>query len=317
MNIVCGIDVGGTNTSIGIIDEKGNILEKLKINTGDFDTAELFFEEIVKQILIFLNNHSDLILCGIGIGAPNGNYYSGNIEFAPNLKWKGLIRVTKIMKSLIPNTPIILTNDANAAALGEKYYGSAKNKNDFIIITLGTGVGSGIVVNGKLVYGHDGYAGEIGHSIFDPNGRLCGCGRKGCLETYASASGMVKTALEFLERNNQSSVLRQIQKDKLSAFDIGEAAKNNDKIALEIFDFTARILGIKLADAVAHTSPSTIYIFGGLSNAGDILMEPLKKYFNEYLLNIYKDKVNLEFSGLKQNNAAILGAAALVAHTLK
>jgi len=316
MNVVCGIDIGGTNTVIGIVDRNGKILERMRIGTRQFETAEMFFSKIADVIQLYFSSRSEYKLCGIGIGAPNGNYYSGNIEFAPNLKWQGVINVTEIMQGLLPGTPVVLTNDANAAALGEKYYGAASGKKDFIIITLGTGVGSGIVVNDQLVYGHDGFAGEIGHTIFDPEGRPCGCGRRGCLETYTSASGMVRSAHEFLEKDNRPSILRDINRDDITAADIGEAAVKGDALALEIFDYTARILGIKLADAVAHTSPSTIYIFGGVANAGDILMKPLRKYFNEYLLTIFKNKIDLEFSGLPQNDAAILGSAALVNHTL-
>lgn len=316
MNVVCGIDIGGTNTVIGIVDRDGNILDRMRVSTRQFDHAEVFFEKIADVIQLFFKSHSEYSLRGIGIGAPNGNYYTGNIEFAPNLKWQGVIKVTEIMQGFLPGIPVVLTNDANAAALGEKYYGSAAGKKDFIIITLGTGVGSGLVVNDQLVYGHDGFAGEIGHTIYDPDGRLCGCGRRGCLETYTSASGMVRTAKEFLANDKRDSLLRKINEEEITAADIGESAAKGDELALEIFDYTAKILGIKLADAVAHTSPSTIYIFGGVANAGDILMKPLKKYFNEYLLKVYKDKIALEFSGLEQNDAAVLGAAALVNHTL-
>lgn len=316
MNIVCGIDIGGTNTVIGIVDRDGNILDRMRVVTRQFDHAKVFFEKIADLIQVFFKSHPEYSLRGIGIGAPNGNYYTGNIEFAPNLKWQGVIKVTEIMQGFLPGIPIVLTNDANAAALGEKYYGSAAKKKDFIIITLGTGVGSGLVVNDQLVYGHDGFAGEIGHTIFDPKGRQCGCGRRGCLETYTSASGMVRTAIEFLNEDKRDSLLRTIDEKEITAEDIGKSAAKGDPLALDIFDYTAKILGIKLADAVAHTSPSTIYIFGGVANAGDILMNPLKKYFNEYLLTVYKNKIGLEFSGLPENDAAVLGSAALVNHTL-
>ncbi|PLW92379.1 MAG: glucokinase [Marinilabiliales bacterium] len=315
-NVVCGIDIGGTNTSIGIVDRDGSILDRMRVGTRQFDHAEAYFKQVADVIQLFFKSHSEYKLCGIGIGAPNGNFYTGNIEFAPNLKWQGVIKVTEIMQNFLPGIPVVLTNDANAAALGEKYYGSASGKKDFILITLGTGVGSGIVVNDQLVYGHDGFAGEIGHTIYDPEGRQCGCGRRGCLETYASASGMVRSAYEFLEKDKRDSLLRDIKKEEITAAHIGDAAAKGDELALNIFDYTAKILGIKLADAVAHTSPSTIYIFGGVANAGDILMKPLKRYFNEYLLTIFKDKIGLEFSGLPQNDAAVLGSAALVNHTL-
>jgi glucokinase len=251
-------------------------------------------------------------LAGIGIGAPNGNYYNGTIEFAPKLEWKGIIPVVQLMKKHFPSVSVVLTNDANAAAIGEMIYGYAKEEKDFIMITLGTGVGSGIVSGGRLIYGHDGFAGEIGHTIYDPNGRLCGCGRKGCLETYASASGIVKTAVELLKKTDTPSELRKFKTEEITAKMIGEAANLGDEIAIETFEITTRILGLKLADSVAHTSPSSIYIFGGVAKAGNELMKPLKRHFENSLLEIYRNKIKIRLSGLPENDAAILGAAALI-----
>lgn len=308
---VCGIDIGGTNTTAGLVRADGQIVLKKNIPTTGHLTA-IEYVSALAEIIRELIAESGYSITGIGIGAPNGNFYNGTIEFAPNLPWKGVIPFVELMISHFPDTEVVLTNDANAAAWGEKVYGSAKNENDFIMITLGTGVGSGIVVAGKMVYGHDGFAGEIGHTIVDPNGRSCGCGRKGCLETYTSASGIVKTAVELMEGRKMPSILDNISRDKLSSELIAKAALQGDTIALDVFDKTAYYLAWKLADAVAHTSPSTIYIFGGVVKAGDLLMLPLRKYFNDFLLQIYKNKVELRLSSLPDNDAAILGAAALV-----
>ena len=308
---VCGIDIGGANTTAGLVRADGQIVLKKNIPTTGHLTA-IEYVSALAEIIRELIAESGYSIAGIGIGAPNGNFYNGTIEFAPNLPWKGVIPFVELMISHFPDTEVVLTNDANAAAWGEKIYGSAKNENDFIMITLGTGVGSGIVVAGKMVYGHDGFAGEIGHTIVDPNGRSCGCGRKGCLETYTSASGIVKTAVELMEGRKMPSILDNISRDKLSSELIAKAALQGDTIALDVFDKTAYYLAWKLADAVAHTSPSTIYIFGGVVKAGDLLMLPLRKYFNDFLLQIYKNKVELRLSSLPDNDAAILGAAALV-----
>jgi len=309
--LVCGIDLGGTNTTAGLVNSEGKIILKKNMPTTGHLTAQEYMGGLAGMIQSMVTE-AQCSLEGIGIGAPNGNYYNGTIEFAPNLPWKGEIPFVDLMKSHFPQVAVVLTNDANAAAWGEKVYGAAKGENDFIMITLGTGVGSGIVCGGNMVYGHDGFAGEIGHTIVDPNGRPCGCGRKGCLETYTSASGIVNTAVELLKSRGLSSMLDQISSDKLSSEIIAKAALQGDTIALEVFDKTAWYLALKLADAVAHTSPSSVYIFGGVAKAGDLLMLPLKKYFNEFLLQIYKNKVALKWSALPDNDAAILGAASLV-----
>ena len=310
-NLVCGIDIGGTNTTAGLVTPNGEIVLRKNMPTVGLDTAEEFIDAVSAMVLSMVSE-AGCELAGIGIGAPNGNFYNGTIEFAPNLPWKGVIHFADLIKKHFPDAEVLLTNDANAAAWGERIYGAAKGENDFIMITLGTGVGSGIVANGNLIYGHDGFAGEIGHTIVDPNGRQCGCGRKGCLETYTSASGVVKTAVELLGSAQENSLLSDIPKDKITSKDIAEAALKGDKLAIAVFDKTAWYLALKLADAVAHTSPSSIYIFGGVAKAGDLLMLPLKKYFEEFLLQIFKNKVALKWSALPDNDAAILGAASLV-----
>lgn len=307
-----GIDIGGTNTVIGVVDIDGNFSAENSISTKKYKKIDDFIKALnicIKESLNSIN--TNFVLKGIGIGAPNGNYYNGTIEYAPNLNWNEIIPLSDILNKHF-HIPVVLTNDANAAAMGELIYGAAKNLNDFIVITLGTGLGSGLVVDGKVVYGHDGFAGEIGHTIYDPNGRLCGCGRKGCLETYASATGIKRTVIELLTNSDTQSSLIKIPEDELNSKDIYEAAVKGDKLALEAFDYTARILGLKLADSIAYTSPEAIFLFGGLALSGDYILKPTKKYMEENLLKIYKNKVRLELSGLMGKNAAILGAAALI-----
>ena len=249
---------------------------------------------------------------GIGVGAPNANFYSGNIEYAANLPWKGIVPFAKMMSEKL-GVPVALTNDANAAAIGEMTYGAARGVKDFIMITLGTGVGSGVVANGQLIYGHDGFAGELGHVIVRrENGRPCGCGNKGCLETYTSATGVARTAREFLEkRANEDSLLRKIPADQITSKDVFDAAKSGDQIAKDIFAFTGQILGEALADFIKFSSPKIIVLFGGLAKSGDLLMVPLKKAMEENLMPIFRNKVNVVFSEMKDADAAVLGASAL------
>lgn len=308
-----GIDIGGTSTTIGIVTQDGRIMDRVQLGTREYDDPNQFCEAIATSVNHLLYDQGIPIdqMRGIGIGAPNGSFFSGCIEHAPNLRFKGVVPLVQILQPFFPDTNIVLTNDANAAALGEKEFGIAKEMNDFIMITLGTGVGSGIVSNGEVVYGHDGFAGEIGHTILYPNGRLCGCGRQGCLETYASAGGMVKTAIELLE-SGETSVLENIPITSLRAHDIGMAAQEGDPLALKVFDQTATHLALALANAVAHTRPEAIILFGGVTNAGSVLMDPLRAHFEEFLLSIYKKKVKLLISLLPGENAAILGAASLV-----
>ena len=309
--IALGIDIGGTNTKYGFVDPAGNILNKGSISTcAKGDSVEDFIEALKEELLPLILAHKAENIVGIGIGAPNGNYYTGEIAFAPNLPWKGIVPLAKMIHQVF-GLKTVLTNDANAAAIGEMKYGAAKNMQDFILVTLGTGLGSGFVANGQMIYGHNGFAGELGHVTAVRDGRLCGCGRKGCLERYASATGIVITAEEKLKTYAEHSVLKN-SAGSITAKAIHEAALEDDKLALEVFDFTAKILGQTLADAVAITEPEAIIFFGGLANAGDILLKPVKTYMEDNLLKIYKDKVAILKSALPGDDAAILGASALV-----
>lgn len=315
--IAIGIDIGGTNTAFGVVDRDGNCLVESSLSTGAYEDVNDFVRALhqhIQELMKRLNGQTAVVR-GIGIGAPNGNYYNGTIEFAPNLRWRGIVRMVDLVRQYY-NVPVVLTNDANAAAMGEMIYGGAKGMRDFIVITLGTGLGSGIVANGEMVYGHDGFAGEIGHTIVDPNGRQCGCGRRGCLETYASASGIKRTVFELLSETITPSQLRSVNFNDLTAAMITDAAQHSDTLALEAFERTGKILGLKLADAVAHTSPEAIFLFGGLAHAGEFIFEPTKRYMEGNMLNIFKNKVKLLPSGLR-DNAAILGASALVWKEMK
>ena len=306
-----GIDIGGTNSVFGIVDKEGKCLAESSIKTNEYETAGDFVRVMAEGIKKLIKEYKeDLKIVGIGIGAPNGNYFNGTVEFAPNLRWKGVIPFCELFKEHF-NLPVILTNDANAAAIGEMIYGAAKGMKDFFIVTLGTGLGSGFVANGEMIYGHDGFAGELGHTIAVSDGRQCGCGRKGCLEQYASATGIVKTVKELL-KSNHKSILNEILREEITSKKIFEAAKKGDKLALEAFDYTGKILGRSLADAVAITSPEAIILFGGLALAGDYIFKPTKRSMEENLLNIFKNKVKLLPSKITDSNAAILGASALV-----
>ena len=309
---VVGIDIGGTNTVFGIVDARGTIIASNSVKTGVYPTVEEYVDEVCKHLLPLINANCGVNkVRGIGIGAPNGNYYTGTIEFAPNLPWKGILPLAAMFEERL-GIPTALTNDANAAGVGEMTYGAARGMKDFIMITLGTGVGSGIVVNGQMVYGHDGFAGELGHVIVRrENGRICGCGRKGCLETYCSATGVARTAREFLAARTEQSLLRNISAENITSKDVYEAAVQGDKLAQEIFDFTGNILGEALADAIAFSSPEAIVLFGGLAKSGDYIMKPIQKAIDENVLNIYKGKTKLLVSELKDSDAAVLGASAL------
>lgn len=309
--VVLGVDIGGTNTKFGYVDRSGNLLAEGEMSTEAHRSADEFFERLhTEAAKLFALKEDQLKLIGIGLGAPNGNYYKGTIEQPPNLSWK-YVNVVATLKRWY-SIPVVLTNDANAAALGEQLFGAAKGMKDFIVITLGTGLGSGIVANGELIYGHDGFAGEIGHTIVDPKGRQCGCGRRGCLETYASASGICRTVEELLKSPTPLSELREMNPQSITSKRIFEAAQHGDKLALEAFNVTGKYLGLKLADSIAYTSPEAIILFGGLAAAGDFIFIPTKKYMEGYLLGIFKNKVRLLPSSLPKGNAAILGAAALI-----
>ena len=308
---VIGVDLGGTNTVFGIVDARGNVVVNASIKTAVHNEIELYLDDLVVglNMLIEQVGGKDKIR-GIGVGAPNGNYFNGSIEFAPNLPWKGKIPLAQMLQERI-GIPVALTNDANAAAIGEMTYGAARGMKDFIVITLGTGVGSGIVVGGQLVYGHDGFAGELGHMIVRRNGRMCGCGRQGCLETYTSATGVARTAREYLSIRSDDSLLRSIDVDAITSKDVYDAAMQGDALALEIFEATGAILGESFADFVTFSSPEAIILFGGLTKSGDLLMNPIKHHMEKNLLPIYKGKTKLLFSQLKESDAAVLGASAL------
>jgi len=310
--IAAGIDIGGTNIEAGWVLPEGKVLSRGKIKTRSFATPQ----DMVHAVSHMLSKQRSAMdetyeVIGAGIGAPSSNFYSGCMEYAPNMPWPGVVPLVKLFEAEM-NCATYLTNDANAAALGEMIFGGAKDMSDFIMVTLGTGLGSGFVSSGKLLYGHDGHAGELGHTIAIPNGRPCGCGRKGCLETYASATGIVKTAIERLSTAHIASSLNDISLEKISAYDITMAARNGDTLALEIFEFTAQILGMKLADTVAITSPKAIFLFGGLAHARELLSVPLKKNMEQNLLNIYQNKEDILFSQMTDDDAALLGAASLV-----
>lgn len=310
--VALGIDIGGTNTAFGFIDREGNYIAEGNILTGKHEDINDYLKELhleIENVLDGIRNQVELI--GIGIGAPNGNYYKGSIEFAPNLRWHEVIPLCDMMKEFYPELPVFLTNDANAAAIGEMIYGGAKGMKNFIMVTLGTGLGSGFVANGKMIYGHDGFAGELGHIIVSPNGRQCGCGRQGCLETYVSATGVKRTAYKMMAKYNYPSELRSIPFNEMTAKIVCEAAAKGDMIAINTFKYTAKMLGEALANMVAITSPEAIFLMGGLAKAGDILFGPTKDHMEINLLKIFSNKVKLLPSQLDKN-AAIYGAAALV-----
>ncbi len=309
--ITAGIDIGGTNTKFGIVDHGGNVLFQGNISTQEF--AE--FSDYLKALSKELRNaiaalDSDYKLIGIGVGAANGNYYKGTIEHATNLKWKGIIPLAEMLKSEF-GVPALVTNDANAAAVGEMVYGSAKDLKDFIVITLGTGLGSGIVCNGQLVNGKHGIAGELGHTTVNYAGRYCNCGKRGCLETYVSATGIKRSVYKLLADHLEPSELREISFDNLNTTMITDAALRGDIVAREAFEYTGRILGTKLAETVMHTDPEAIFLFGGLSLAGDLIFKPTIKYLEVNLMPVFRGKVKILPSGLQNQAASILGASSL------
>jgi glucokinase len=309
---VVGIDIGGTNTVFGIVDVRGSVLYSDSVKTKAYPKIEDYVTAVCNGMLPLIEKVGGVDkIKGIGIGAPNGNYYNGTIEFAPNLPWRGTIIPLAAMFEERLEIPCALTNDANAAAIGEMTYGSARGMKDFIMITLGTGVGSGIVINGQMVYGHDGFAGELGHVIVRQNGRPCGCGRKGCLEAYCSATGVARTAREFLVAKSDKSLLRDIPAEEITSKDVYDCAVKGDKLAQDIFEFTGTILGGALANFIAFSSPEAIILFGGLAKSGDYILKPVQKAMEDNVLNIYKGKTKLLVSELKDADAAVLGASAL------
>lgn len=309
---VIGIDVGGQTTKLGVVDARGAVLAQTVIRTDTYAEVEPYIEELAEAVRKVISDaKAEGMIRGIGVGAPNGNYYTGNIENAPNLPWgHNTVRFAKLLSEAVGGLPVALTNDANAAAVGEMTYGAARGMKNFIMITLGTGVGSGIVINGEVVYGHDGFAGELGHtSAVRNNGRVCGCGKTGCLEAYCSATGVARTAREWLELTDEPSVLRSL--DTIASKDVFDAAKDGDHLALKIFEFTGKLLGRSFADFVAFSAPEAIVLFGGLARAKEFLIEPIETALNENLLPMWKNKVKIVFSQLKESDAAILGASAL------
>ena len=312
---VIGLDLGGTNAVFGIVDKDANIVAQTSVKTQKYNTVEAFVEECVNALKPIIEEVGGIEkIQGMGIGAPNGNYHRGTIELAPNLVWaKGKIVPLAEMFSKQLGLRVALTNDANAAALGEMTYGIAKGMKDFIVITLGTGVGSGIVVNGELLYGHDGFAGELGHVtiVRGEEGRLCGCGRKGCLEAYCSATGVARTAREILASDSRPSSLREIALEKIESYDVYKAAVQGDAIANEIFAFTGKMLGEACADFAVFSSPEAFIFFGGLAKSGDVLMNHIKKAYDEHVLNIFRGKAKFLLSSLDGAGAAVHGAAAL------
>ena len=310
--LAIGIDIGGTGTKFGIVDRVGNVLFSSEISTRKHSDVNTFIDELYTELSKLIDNVGGIgRIKGIGVGAPNGNFYTGTIEYAPNLPWKGIIPLARLMEDKF-KIPVVLTNDANAAAIGEMMYGAAQGMKDFIMITLGTGVGSGIVANGKLVYGHDGFAGELGHTTIIPNGRLHeGTGKKGSLESYASATGVRLTTLEILEKSTQPSSLRSLPPDQIDSKKVYEAAIEGDAVAKEIFESTGTILGAALANFVMFSSPEAIILFGGLTKAGDLILKPTRESMEANLIQIFQNKVKILVSHLKESDAAILGASAL------
>ena len=309
---VIGIDIGGTNTVFGIVDARGMVVASSSIKTQKHSNIDDYIDELYTETmrLIDANDATDKIH-GIGIGAPNANYFTGVIEDGVNLPWPTPIPLAKLVSDKF-GIPVAITNDANAAAIGEMTYGAARGLKDFIMITLGTGVGSGIVINGQLVYGHDGFAGELGHVIMKRNnGRLCGCGRTGCLEAYCSATGVARTAREFLEARTDDSMLRNIPTEDITSKDVYDAAIAGDKLAKDIFEFTGNMLGEAFADFTVFSAPEAIILFGGLAKSGELLMKPLRNSMEKNMLSIWKGKVKVLLSELKEDDAAVLGASAL------
>lgn len=312
---VIGLDLGGTNSVFGIVDARGDIKATTAIKTQGYDKVDDYVNACVDALQVIIEQVGGIDkIKSMGIGAPNGNYYTGTIEFAPNLAWAHdcIVPLASMFSEKL-GVPVALTNDANAAALGEMTYGAARGMKNFIEITLGTGVGSGIVINGQLVYGCDGFAGELGHvtMVRGENGRVCGCGRKGCLEAYCSATGVARTAREMLEKTKRPSLLRELEPEKITSLDVSIAAGKGDEMAKEIYDFTGHMLGEACADFAAFSSPEAFIFFGGMTKAGDLLMKPLKEAYDEHVLKIFKGKAQFLLSSLDGSSAAVLGASAV------
>lgn len=308
---VIGLDLGGTNSVFGIVDARGNIVATTAIKTQAYPDFDDYVKASVDALMPIIDTVGGIEkIKALGIGAPNGNYYNGTIEYAANLVWQGVVPIAKKFEEAL-GIPVIVTNDANAAAVGEFTYGVARGMKNFIMITLGTGVGSGIYINGQLVLGCDGLAGELGHLTVVPGGRTCGCGRKGCLETYCSATGVARTAREYLDKRDTPSLLRDIKPEDITSFEVYKAAVAGDELAKEIFEVTGSMLGEACANFALFCSPEAFIFMGGLTKAGDLLMKPLQKAYDEHVLSVYKGKAKLMLSGLKDSETAVLGASAL------
>lgn len=308
--VTAGIDIGGTNTVLGLVDREGEILAEGRLITTDYPEIGNFITALGSALKDLLDRNPELKLKAAGVGAPDANYYKGTIEHAPNLAWKGIVPFASMLEK-DTGVPVYLTNDANAAAMGEMIFGAAKGMKDFIVLTLGTGLGSGIVINGRMVYGHTGFAGELGHTIVVRGGRACGCGRRGCLETYASASGLVKTALYLMSDMSEASVLRDIAPSSLTSREIARAAAENDPVAVRALDFTAEKLAFGIVNAVCFSSPEAVFLFGGLAQAGEALFVPVRKYVDAMVQHLFKGTFSILPSGVRESNAAVLGSSAL------
>jgi len=313
---VIGLDLGGTNSVFGIVDARGDIKATTAIKTGGFKSADEYVEAAVTALMPIIEQVGGLEkIKAMGIGAPNANYYKGTIEFAPNLPWAhdGVVPLAQMFSEKLNNIPVAMTNDANAAAMGEMVYGAARGMKNFIVITLGTGVGSGIVVNGQLLYGHDGFAGELGHvtMVRGEEGRVCGCGRKGCLECYCSATGVARTAREMLAKTEQPSLLRELNPEEITSLDVSIAAGKGDQLAKNIYDFTGKMLGEACADFAAFSSPEAFIFFGGMVKAGELIMNPIQEAYNKHVMPIFRGKAKFLVSGLDGASAAVLGASAV------
>ena len=316
IDIVAGVDIGGTNTVIGFVTGEGEVILEGRLSTADYAFAEDFVAALTAKIEEMQKGRSDLNLRGIGIGAPNANFHKGTIELAPNLRWKGIIPLGAMIEQKT-GLKVKITNDANAAALGEMFFGAARGMKDFIILTLGTGLGSGIVVDGEVVYGHTGFAGELGHLTVVAGGRACGCGRRGCLETYASATGLVRTVMQLLSDRRDESILRDMKCSEITSRRVAEAAAAGDIIAVEALDYTARMIALGIANSVVFSSPEAVFLFGGLAQAGDAILVPVRKYADEMVQPIFKGTFSILPSGLHDARAAVLGASALIWKELK
>ncbi len=315
-DVVAGIDIGGTNIIFGLVDTEGNVIAEDRLKTVDYPEAGDYVIAQNSALRAMIGANPGYRLAGLGIGAPNANYHKGTIELAPNLVWKGIVPLADMMTEKI-QAPVFLTNDANAAAMGEMIFGAAKGMKDFIVLTLGTGLGSGIVVNGELVYGHTGFAGELGHMTIVNGGRECGCGRRGCYETYASASGLVRTVFSLFSELRDPSALRDLTPTELSSKKIVEEAEKGDKVALAAISYTAEMLGIGITNAITFSSPEAIFLFGGLVKAGELLLAPVRDYVDRNVMPIFRGRVKILPSKVSESNAAVLGAAALAWNALK